>query len=368
MLCRAVELWEGRRKMGDKHKNLDSFLSEKEIKRWEGFFRTISAEKPEQGFTERTAIWKKNKAVLWHYAPKEKKYNIPVFLIYSLINQPAILDLAPGESMIEVLVKSGYDVYLIDFGIPGYEDRDLSLDDYIVSYIQKALQRAIRHSGASEVTVMGFCLGGTLAAIYASISEEAIKNLVLFVTPIDFSLLPSYTEWIQAVSSGKADFDAIIDAFGIIPAQMMETGMRLLTSPVYFSHYLSLLNRSYDEEYTNKWLRFNTWTTNHIPFAGAALKQIFHELGRKNSLMNGSLVIKGKHADLANIRANLLAVATEGDRLVPKEQVEPIVNLASSKNKTFHIQHGGHANLASGGKLPLYLTEWLHKHSEPAGI
>ncbi|MCP1160263.1 MULTISPECIES: alpha/beta fold hydrolase [Bacillus] len=353
--------------MGDNSSSSNGFWSEKEQERWRGFFRTLSAAQPDQGCTYRRAVWKKNKAVLWHYPPAERKYSTPMFLIYSLINQPYILDLAPNESMIEVLVNKGYDVYLIDFGAPGYEDKDLTITDYIRDYIAKAAARALRHSGASELTVMGFCLGGTIAAIYASISEEPIKNLVLFVTPIDFSILPAYDEWIEAVSTGRADFDAVIDALGIIPAPLMEAGMRLLTSPIYLSHYLSLLNRSYDEKYTEKWQRFNTWTSGHIPFSGAALKQIFHELGRRNSLMDGSLIIDGKKADLANIQANLLAVATAGDRLVPREQVEPVIGLVSSRDRTFHLQHGGHANLATGGQLPPYLTDWLHEHSEPSG-
>ncbi|MDQ7860862.1 hypothetical protein RCO48_06780 [Peribacillus frigoritolerans] len=77
------------------------------------------------------------------------------FLIYSLINTPLILDLSPGNSLIESFVNEGFDVYLLDFGSPGYEDGDISIEDYIVDYIQKGVQRALRHSGASEITVMG---------------------------------------------------------------------------------------------------------------------------------------------------------------------------------------------------------------------
>jgi polyhydroxyalkanoate synthase len=108
--------------------------------------------------------------------PSEKKYRVPVFLVYSLVNKPVILDLGPGMSMIEAFVNDGFEVYLLDFGILGYEDGEISIDNYIVDYIQKGVQKSLRHSGAEEISIMGFCLGGTLAAMYASIANELVRH------------------------------------------------------------------------------------------------------------------------------------------------------------------------------------------------
>ncbi|MBT2687590.1 alpha/beta fold hydrolase [Bacillus sp. ISL-47] len=332
-------------------------------KKLQGFFKTIKQPEPETGFTPRTAVWKKNKAVLWHYAPAEKNYKVPVFLVYSLVNQAFILDLGPQNSLIEALTNSGYDVYLLDFGIPGYEDKDITMDDYIVQYIQKGVRRTLSHSRAEELTVMGFCLGGTFAAIYAAIAEEPVKNLILSVAPIDFSHVPVFDQWAEELRETGADLDSILDAWGLIPAPAIKTGMRLVTSPVYYSPYLSLLSRADNEEYAKRWKRFNHWTNGHIPFAGAALKQILHDLGKENKLVKGSLVIDGKKAALGNINANLLAVASSFDRLVPKEQLLPVMNLVSSKDKQFHLLKGGHANLTSDGKVPYYMNDWLSVRS-----
>jgi len=49
------------------------------------------------------------------------------------MNRPTILDLRPGHSFIEYMVARGYDVYLLDWGIPGLEDKDLKFDDYVLS-------------------------------------------------------------------------------------------------------------------------------------------------------------------------------------------------------------------------------------------
>jgi len=65
-------------------------------------------------------IWALNKAKLYRYTPvlpKEQRHKIPLLLVFALINRPSILDLRPGNSFVEFMVKRGYDVYLLDWGV-----------------------------------------------------------------------------------------------------------------------------------------------------------------------------------------------------------------------------------------------------------
>ncbi|MFE7063368.1 alpha/beta fold hydrolase [Sutcliffiella sp. NPDC057660] len=320
------------------------------------------------GVTPRQALWRKNKATLWYYPAPAKKFKVPLFLIYSLVNRPFILDLGHGKSSIEAFVQNGYDVYLLDFGIPGLEDRNLSLDDYVKGYIQSCVQRAIKHAKSDHITVIGYCLGGTLAAIYCALAKEPIKNLVLIVTPIDFERIPFFDSWIQALREERVSFDEYIEEMGIIPGPKVEAGMRLLTSPIYYSPYLSLLRKALDPEYVDKWMRFNTWTKGHIPLTASTVKQINTDLLKENKLSRGILKIDGENVDLAQIRANLLVVVTEGDRLVPKEQSLPILNAVSSADKSCEILQGGHTGTTvKDGKLPDFLARWLPERSSPLG-
>src|SRR5690554_6977636 len=80
--------------------------------------------------TRKEVIWTKNKAKLYRYQPNAKKTNkVPILMIYALINKPYILDLYPGNSLIEYLTDRGHDVYLLDWGTAGYEDRHMKLED-----------------------------------------------------------------------------------------------------------------------------------------------------------------------------------------------------------------------------------------------
>jgi polyhydroxyalkanoate synthase len=280
------------------------------------------------------------------------------------VNQPFILDLAPGYSTIESFVTEGFDVYLIDFGVPGYEDKDLTINHYISWYIQKGVQKALNHSKAKEVTLIGYCLGGTLAAMYTAIAEEPIKNLILTVAPIDFSYFPIFDKWFKASKKGHLNFDNLLETIGLVPAPLIEAGVRAITSPIYFSHYLSLLNRSYDKEYVKHWQRFNNWTKSHIPFPGAALKQLMDDMVKGNKLIHGGMKIDGKKAELQNIHANLLVVSSKYDKLVPEQLVYPVMDLVTSKDKTYISLEGGHTGISLKDGVPEYLKNWLHKRSE----
>ena len=338
---------------------------EQEIKRWKGFFSVWRDPEPEVGLTPREVVWKKNKSTLWYYAPSEKKYKIPLFLVYSLATQPFILDMAIGNSTIENFTRNGFDVYLLDFGIPGFEDKDITASDYVVDYIQRGVKKALKHSGAEEITIMGYCVGGTLATMYATIADEPIRNLILSVSPIDSSIAPYYDKLAKANKEGKLDLNRLLKATGLIPANYIKAGMRMVTNPIYFSPYLSLLNKAYDDKYVDKWRRLNKWTNGHIPFSGAAMRELMNELGKENKLIEGGLYIHGKNADLKNIHANLLVISTDSDRLVPKEQNIRVIDYVSSKDKSFTIENGGHTTRATDKNLPPFLADWLPQRSDP---
>ncbi|MGP7816304.1 alpha/beta fold hydrolase [Niallia sp. 01092] len=317
------------------------------------------------GPTTRHAVWKKNKATLWYYPAPTKRYKEPVYLVYSLANKPYILDLGPSISFIQALTNAGYDAYLIDFGIPAFEDRFISIDDYIVKYIDKGYQRALRHAGVDEMNIIGFCLGGTLAAIHAAFTKEKIKNLILAVTPIDFHSFPDYDKWLLALRNGEVDINELTDRIGIVPATFIKYGTKMIVAPITFSHYLSLLKLPPDPKHLYKWTRMNEWTNDHIPFTGEAGKKIMNDFIRDNKVLKGGLTINGEIIDFKNITCNFLGFATKNDPLVPSNLCEPIVDLISSEDKTFKLLEAGHISLVTKEKLMDFMDLWLEEHSTP---
>ena len=147
----------------------------------------VEGAQADTGQTPKETVWTKNKARLYHYAPNaEKKHPVPILMVYALINRPYILDLMPGNSFIEYLVGEGYDVYMLDWGIPGDEDSDLTFENYVLDYLPRAVKKVLRHSNSDEFTLLGYCMGGTMSAMYASLFPEHLKNLILMTAPMTF--------------------------------------------------------------------------------------------------------------------------------------------------------------------------------------
>ncbi|NRD78626.1 alpha/beta fold hydrolase [Bacillus sp. BRMEA1] len=338
---------------------------EKEMNRWKHVFKILTEPEPKVGHTPRNEVWRKNKSVLWHYPAKQKKYEIPLFFVYSLFNKPYILDIAPKSSVIENLTNMGYEVYLLDWGIPGYEDKKIGLDTFIEKYLRTAVKRAIRHSGAGEITLVGYCLGGTIASIYAAIAEEPIKNLIVATVPIDFKPFIGPDKWAEGLRNDEFNIDHFIDTYGVVPPQLVEGMFRAIGAPIYFTNYTMLLHRAHDQRYVDKWRRMNKWTLDQVPFTGEAYRQLAVDLFKENKLVQGEFMLGNKKVDLKNIKANLYVVSGSRDNLILEEQSKPIMELVSSKDKTYVCVEGGHVSLALTGVFAKIVDQWAASRSKP---
>src|SRR5437588_10823308 len=141
--------------------------------------------------TPKQVIWTLNKAKLYRYipvVPAKQRHRVPLFLVFALMNKPYILDLRPGNSFIEYMVKQGHDVYLLDWGAPGPEDKDLKFDDYVLDYLPRAIRKLKTVSGSDEFSMLGWCIGAILTTIYAALRpDDGLKDLILLTAQLDFN-------------------------------------------------------------------------------------------------------------------------------------------------------------------------------------
>jgi polyhydroxyalkanoate synthase len=321
------------------------------------------------GRTPKRVIWTKNKARLYHYEPMaEKKHPVPILMIYALINRPYVLDLMPGNSLIEYLVGEGFDVYLLDWGVPDDEDRDLSFEDYVLDYIRLATKKVLGASRAEEYTLFGYCMGGTMAAMYAGLfPEKPLKNLVLLTTPIDFTtektgLLGLWTD------EKYLDPDLLTDSFGNIPSSLIDDVMQML-KPVtnYVGAYATMWECLLEEKSMETWKAINKWTRDGVPFPGAAFKQWVKEFYQQNKLVKGEIHLRGRKVDLSNITCPVLNIAGKQDHICPLPQAEPTTDLVSSEDKELFALDAGHVGLlvGRGAKKGLWpkVKSWLEERS-----
>ncbi len=302
--------------------------------------------------TPKEVIWSLNKAKLYRYipvVPKEKRHPVPLLLVFALMNRPYILDLRPGHSFVEFMVHRGYDVYLLDWGAPGIEDKNLKFDDYTLEYMPRAIRKMKAVSGSSEFSMLGWCIGAILTTIYAALrSDDGLRNLILLTAPLDFSKKENITfgRW---TDERYFDVEKILAAFGNMPPEMIEYGAKAL-KPVenYVSNYLRLWDNLDNPQVVEAWHAMYTWVTDNVPLAGGAFRQLIVDLYQNDRLMQGTLMIRGERVDLSRLRANLLTVIAEGDHITPPCQSETVIPKVGSKDKTVMRIPGGHIGIMAG--------------------
>ncbi len=137
-------------------------------------------------------LYQEKYVTLSHYYPVcEKTYEVPIILVPPLMTTTDIFDLLPEHSLANMLVENGYNVYLIDFGKPDYDDSHLKIDDYILNFIYRAVHMTKKHSASEQVTLLGYCLGGTFSIMYGSVSldiKNDVKNVINIAGPVDLKL------------------------------------------------------------------------------------------------------------------------------------------------------------------------------------
>lgn len=325
-------------------------------------FMKVLSTKAEIAQTPKELVWALNKAKLYRYTPvvpPEGRYRIPLLLVFAIMNRPYILDLRPGHSFVEFMVRSGFDVYLLDWGIPGIEDRATKLDDYAMEYLPRAIRKMKAVSGSEEFSMLGWCIGAILTTIYAAMRpDDGLKNLLLLTAPLDFSDRNHLT-FARWTDERYFNVEEVLAAFGNMPGEMIDYGARAL-KPVdnYITNYCKLWDNLDDPRIVEAWHAMNTWVTDYIPMAGAAYRQLIVELYRNNALMQNKLRVNDEFVDLGRIRANLLTVIATGDHITPPCQSEAIIGKVSSTDKeTYHIP-GGHIGIMAGSSA--HRTTWPH--------
>ncbi len=319
--------------------------------------------------TPKEVIWTKNKAELYHYLPVvEMRFPVPILMVYALINRSYILDLLPGISLIEFLIHQGFEVYLLDWGTPGDEDTNLSFEHYVLDYIPQAVKHVLRHAHAQEFTLLGYCMGGTMSLMYASLFPEKLRNLLLLTTPCDFT--PEHLGLYSVFTSARHfNPDLLADALGNIPGELIDYGNRLV-KPVanYVGSYLTMWDRVLNEKPMDLWLAMNKWVNDGVSFPGAAFKQWIREFYQENKLARGQIVLRGHRVNLSKITCPVLNVAGTQDHICSVPQAEATMRLIGSQDKEFFTMRAGHVGLLTSPdtKRILWpkLRSWLEPRSE----
>ena len=324
--------------------------------------------RPATGCSPKETIWTKNKAQLYQYqSTYERRYRIPILLVYALINRPYVLDLTPGSSLVEYLVNEGFDVYLLDWGEFEWEDRDITYADLVFDYIATAARKIARYAGSEEISIIGYCMGGTMTTLYAALFDRPIlKNLVYLAAPIDFNRAGTYDVWLKAPGY---DPDRIADTMELIPKEFIDWGTRMLNPMAnYWGTYTRLWKTLEEGKPVHFWKVLNKWSSDNINFPGGAYRDWIRDFYQENKLIKNQVILRGRRVQLQRIRANILAMVGLRDHIVMPHQTAAALSYLRGNDKTYMEFPVGHGGLVLGevARTQVFpeIAYWLGERSD----
>jgi polyhydroxyalkanoate synthase len=126
---------------------------------------------------------------LIQYSPQtDQVWHRPILFVPSIINKYYAFDLAPGRSLFEFLVKSGFTLFSMVFRNPKPEHDDWGMEAYIEA-TDVAFRAVQEISGVEDPHAIAVCGAApvvvSLAGYYAARSQRNIGSMTLFVAPLD---------------------------------------------------------------------------------------------------------------------------------------------------------------------------------------
>jgi polyhydroxyalkanoate synthase len=319
-------------------------------------WRNLVRPAPRLAPTPRHTLYTEGTASLLHFSPAGK--GVPIVLIPSLINRWYVLDLRTGASLVEALTAAGRDTWLLDWGVPEPEDRHLSWAD-LLARLDRAIRRVMRETGAPKVAVLGYCMGGTLAAIDAALHPARTAALIDLCGPIDFAAGGALR---HMVDPRWFDAGAVADAGNVSPGQM-QAGFLALRPTVDLSKLVSMPDLAGDDRAQTAFWALDAWASDNIPFPGEAYRTYITELYQGNALVRGEHHVRGRRVDLKQITAPTLAIVADRDAICPADAATALLAHVGSKDTHTLRVPGGHVGAVVGSRASreMYpaLISWL---------
>jgi polyhydroxyalkanoate synthase len=277
---------------------------------------------------------------LIQYAPAtEQVYHRPLLIVPPQINKFYILDLAPGRSLIEYLVRQGISTFAVSWRSPTPAQRDWGLDTYLRALLE-AIDAVREITQSSDLNVVGACSGGiTLTALLGHLAareDQRINTATLLVTVLDTSVESQIGLFAtpQTIAAARAASQAkgILNGRDLARVFNWMRPNDLIWNYWVNNYLLGEAPPAFDVLYWNN-------DTTNLP---AQLHGDLLDLYLTNPFRHpGAFTLLGTPIDLAQVRCDSYLVAGVTDHITPWQACYVTTQLLRGKNM-FVLSNSGH--------------------------
>ncbi|MEL6280505.1 MAG: alpha/beta fold hydrolase [Pseudomonadota bacterium] len=286
-------------------------------------------------------VFRNHLVELIQYAPTTAKaHATPVLIVPAWIMKYYVLDLSETNSLVKYLVDKGHTVFIASWRNPTEDDRDLGLEDYLDQGVLQTLGAVQSIAGDIPVNLVGYCLGGTLAATAAAYlarrNARAVKSLTMLAAQVDFEEAGELSVFIS--DSQLAFLDELMKDQGVLEKDQMSGAFQLLRSnDLIWSRAM----KTYLMGKRRKPNDLMAWNADGTRMPARMHSEYLRAMYLNNDLAEGRFKVNGEAVSVSDINAPIFTVATTKDHVAPWRSVYKLHILADT-GITFVLTSGGH--------------------------
>jgi polyhydroxyalkanoate synthase len=278
--------------------------------------------------------------LIQYQAQTERVRTVPLLLVPPTINRYYILDLAPGRSMIEYLVREGQQVFVISWRNPEGAQGHFDMDTYAQAVLE-ARDAIAEITRQEAVHVNAACSGGIVSAgavghLQAAGELSKVASLTLFVCAIDSTRATDaealVTREIAAAAVAESARKGYLDGQALAGVFAWLRPNDMVWNYVVNNYLLGKPPPAFDILY---------WNQDTVRMA-AGLHRDFVVMGLENAMAHaGEHVALGTPIDLGAVDVDSYVVAGLRDHLVSWEAAYRSALLLGG-NRRFVLSTSGH--------------------------
>jgi polyhydroxyalkanoate synthase len=227
-------------------------------------------------------------------------------LVPSLINPPTILDLDPACSLADALAAR-HRVLLLDWGTAA-KRRELDLDAHVAERLVPLVE------AVGTVTLVGYCLGGTLA-LAAAARCKAVEAVVTIASPWRFERYPTDSRH-QLVALWRAS-GAAAAGLGFLPMEVLQAAFWQIDPARLVAKFARFAEADPASSAARRFVILEEWANGGEPLPLPAARQLVEQLFERGAMLGPLPSCPQLH------------VTATGDRIVPAATAAPGEQLSS---------------------------------------
>ena len=293
------------------------------------------------------AIWREGSTRLLDYGAGSGR---PVVFVPSLVNRAYVLDLLPERSMLRYLAAHGVRPLLLDWGFPGDMECAFTLTDYVAGRLVRALTFL-----ACPVDLVGYCMGGLMAAGAAQCQPELVDRLAFLATPWDFWAADQRSA--QRAAQMLPVLEPALALAGSMPIDALQVLFSLLDPGSVAEKYRHFSRQDQAGARAEAFVALEDWLNDGVPLAAPVAREVLGGWYGRNTPALGDWRVAGLPVRPEALGKPSFHAIPGRDRIVPPESA---LKLAACFNEAVVLRPTlGHVGMVAGASAQRALWDPL---------